>query len=289
MVWVTQEELHDARQRPQNKTRPYTLFADAYGLFTEHAPVPNDAFLEALVLASRIGPDTAKQILGEVQAGAQIPIDMHDIDTSLFYSSLPETFAYLDIATLLMRTGKWSNPQQAAQRLDETGKVIKSIVSGLTSADGTGLYSAFWELGMRHERLDKAWGTEPRSSIHYINQVSLAFTLLTFSLTPFQAMQRAGKAIPDETQRTAWLTMWNIIGSFTGIEAGGRPGTLDEANAMLAAILQSPPYVETPKDGDGHTLTNLLVTLNKGKVDPFFLWGGDALMTHLGFTKGLVP
>ncbi|MCW2904190.1 MAG: hypothetical protein JWO67_6455, partial [Streptosporangiaceae bacterium] len=105
-------------------------------------------------------------------------------------------------------------------RTKGTSETIQSVIVGLTDTDMEGLFIAFKDLGLRHRMLDR---THSHAGKHLINQVSMAYTLLTFSFTPLVAMRRANEQAPaedktlSEENREIWLRMWNIVGSLMGI------------------------------------------------------------------------
>jgi len=282
MVWKTQDELKDARKRPQNTNPGDTLFGAALGIIHEDPPefLRNDAFLDQLVKDRRIERSYAEECLERVKKGADEGI-LNALNQPLFYSSLPETYAYEDIALLLGKTKKFID--DTAGRLRRTDAVIHSVVKGLKTDGGTGMHEAFVKLGKRHQDVDARNGTEPGSDIRYINQVSLAYTLLTFSFSPFHALGREGQDKFSDDQKDAWLHMWNVVGSLMGIESGGCPDGQSDAQAMWKAVLESPPYEYTE---EGHDLTKALIALaGQDKKQLFFRYGGKKLMDRLGIKE----
>jgi hypothetical protein len=267
MVWNA-HELIEARKRGMSED---TLFGKFRRLGL--GDVTNRTFL------TDVGGVAVDETLGLLTAGgAATP---PSLAKALLFSSLPETFADSDIALLLKKTTKFT--KKGAKRLATTDDQIKAILNGL-DPDGHGLYLAYVNLGVRHFDLSAAHGKIPGSDIPYINQVGLAYTLLTFSYTPFYAQLRAEHTAPDPGLQLKWLTMWNVLGELIGIEKGGLPVNLAEAASLLTDIRASVPYQYVPPGQPGKELTESLIGLGY-PVEMFWQWGGDDLMQHLGFAK----
>jgi hypothetical protein len=265
-----------ARHRRQNRVPKETLYGTARSLYA--VSHPNRAFLESLTNSSE-----ADSILKIVREG--VGVDVSELSTALLLSSLPETYAHADIALLLTKTKELVKPDRVKGRLQMTGQIIQSILSGLTSPDGHGLFKAFVELGRRHESLDLRYSETSETHIHDINQVSLAYTLLTFSFTPLLAITRARQGNFSDDERLKWLRMWNVVGSLMGIEPGGLPDSLAAAENLLTAVKHSEPYGRTGKTGDVHAdaITLMGALIKPKRWEAYTQWADPDLVAHLDF------
>jgi hypothetical protein len=260
MTWNGQDDLD--RVRREGQRRDGTLFGAVLPLKDE--TLTNEELLGRLATAKTISEVEAERILDVIKAYAKVftDVDLKGYNRALFYSSLPETYVYGDIAALLVRTGQLAKSATVGPRVDNTGKVTVKVLQGMADTKGAGMLIALGDLGMRHSRLATAHNRS--GDYPYINQVGLAYTLLTFSYTPFLAMRRAGRDVPEESVRQSWLAMWNVVGSLMGIEEGGLPASLDDAGRLLGLIRESPGYGKTP---DG---IQLMTTLRGIAREPKF-------------------
>lgn len=243
---MTWQDLNDVdRARRAGQIRDNTLWGAAYDLRNDRK-MSNRDLLGALVTGNKIDnarADECRRVIEEFSAlMAGCLVNMKDYKRALFYAGLPETYAFQDIAAMLTRTGRLAsvNSAEVTKRISETGGYTMGVIAGMTALDGDGMLAALRELGERHRKLAVTYqsGTE----FPYINQVGLAYTLLTFSHTPFVAFGRAGRPVPDEETRQKWLAMWKIVGSLMGIEDDGMPTTPADADRLLALIIGSPGY-----------------------------------------------
>lgn len=265
MVWTTQGELETARMS-EPLFAADSLFdkAKTAGIASnKKAPefpgfLDNTQFLGELVRTGKIRQDQAATFQATVAAGSKLYGDetQHkNLQKELFFSSLPETYAYSDIAQRLAKSGRLTTKDKVGHRLANTDGMIEALMTGLANGSGTGLHLAFL-LGARHERLSEASGDQ------LINQVTPAFTLLTFSFTPFAAMNRGDLTGPTREEQQAWLEMWNVVGSLMGIGRDGLPATLEQATALDELIRVSDEYRRTEQ---GEKLITALVELSNNK------------------------
>lgn len=282
MVWTTQQQLAQARLEPT--INPDSLYAKAEGLVPQGKDadlMSNKEFVDTLVANGKITSSQGNLLLDTVKRGVQLttdPLFRGDLNSALLFSSLPETYAYQDIAVMLCKTGQLSNPDTVKKRLSETQESITRILGGMLEDSGCGLNESYL-LGRRHDVLSRFLGSvSPPPPNNLINQVSLAYTLLTFSATPFAAFLRVDDPLPDATERQQWLRMWNVIGSLMGIGDQGLPMTDADAQGLLTLIQQSPPYANTEQ---GETLMNTLLGAFPEK-QAFCTYSGGNLMYLLG-------
>jgi hypothetical protein len=289
MVWTTQLQLREACLRgPAAEGSLYSKAAAAGIPSNEMDPefpgyLSNKDFLAQLIAKDQLTESAADELQKTVAAGYPLDSDEHrqatlwkNLQTALFFSSLPETYAYSDIAERLVKSGQLStNLQTAGERIKQTGKATTAIVQGMADGDGTGLHRAFL-LGARHTRLAAVRG---EAGLILINQASMAFTLLTFSVTPFAAIARAQVDAPSSEHQLSWLKMWNAIGSLMGIADDGLPSTIEQAQALDALFRESPQFKRT---ADGEQLITVLVQLGQNRTAVFYGWAGAPVMELLG-------
>lgn len=289
MVWTTQEQLQAAcLQGPGAEGSLYAKAVAAGIPDNDKASdfagyLSNKDFLAQLVAKEQLTEPAAAELQQRVSAGCQLDDDQprhvalwKSLQTALFFSSLPETYAYSDIAERLVKSGQLStNLQTAGARINQTGAYTTAMVQGMADGEGTGLHRAFL-LGARHTRLSALRGD---AGLVLINQASMAFTLLTFSATPFVAMNRVQVELPTPAHQLAWLQMWNAIGSLMGIEDGGLPASTAEAQALDALFRQS---VQFRRTDDGEKLVTVLVQLGDNRTAVFYAWAGADVMELLG-------
>jgi hypothetical protein len=289
MVWSTQQQLLTASGVAAGA--PGSLYAkgkaakiDDNDNAEHYEYLTNQQFLDKMVEAKELTEEDAKSILDAVSAGYPFSADdelnqklWKSVQGALFYSSLPETYAYSDIAKRLAASGQLSNKASAGARIDKTGAMTLAMVNGMADGDGTGLHRAYC-LGGRHVRLGNL-AKEQDTNRPLVNQASMSFTLLTFASTPFAAVLRVGKGVPDEDHRLAWLQMWCVIGSLMGIEDEGIPWTLEAAESLDQLFRQSPQWVRTV---EAQKLITVLVELGGNQTAVFYAWAGEPLMKLLG-------
>ena len=104
--------------------------------------------------------------------------------------------------------------------IDATNNWIFSILDGLNALPEQGLNQASL-LGTLHQGVESNFlqNFQPRQCVG-LEQVALAYTLLTFSYVPVESARHRGSELPDDQVQKA-LTMWNLIGSFLGVDTGG--------------------------------------------------------------------
>ncbi len=284
MVWTTQEQLLAASQAAPDAVTSLYGKGKAAGIadnetVADFVYLKNEDFLAKLVEAEELDAEQSVELQKTVSAGYPFdPVkETNDLmwggmQTALFYSSLPETYAYKDIAIRLAKSGQLIN--DTGNRVRATGKLTTAMVLGMAGADGTGLHQAYC-LGGRHMRLSAV----KEDGLWLINQASMSFTLLTFSATPFAAMGRGEAKMPTAAHQLSWLKMWNVIGSLMGIEDGGLPETMEAAGALDKLFRASPQFFATAQ---GKQLISALVELVGSPIAKFNTWATVELMELLG-------
>ncbi|MFI0447468.1 hypothetical protein [Actinomadura sp. 6N118] len=242
MVWTTQDQLAEARKRPQSAQG--TLYGalkpimDALGDNVRS----NKALLEDLVQSDSLSAEVAKHYLVLIDGFAAANTMMDQTYSILLLArSLPQTYAYIDGAKLLVKTRRLAEEQFVGERLSKTDDIMDRVRDGFAEGSGGyGLLVAYQALGQRHTTI--ADDNQELQKHPYINQVSLAYTLLTFSYSPLASMQEQDIEIPQGEALLAWMGVWKIIGSAMGIEEGGLPDTFPQAQQLWELILASPGY-----------------------------------------------
>ncbi|MBO2461935.1 oxygenase MpaB family protein [Actinomadura violacea] len=243
MVWTTQEQLAEARRKPQ--ITQGTLYGALKPVIDEAGgdEPDNRTLLDALVKKGSLTNEKAKRYLALISGFGAVDakLDGRTYQLLLLVRSLPETYAYIDGAKLLVRTRRLAEAEFVEERLSTTDDVMDRVRKGFAAGpDGLGLLVVYAALGDRHTTIA---GDHPAEQEHpYINQVSLAYTLLTFSYTPLVGMQGVGEQVPEGDALLTWMGVWKIIGSAMGIEDDGLPDTFDEARRLWDLIVASPGY-----------------------------------------------
>jgi hypothetical protein len=282
MVWSTQEQLVEARKRPQSKEG--TLYGALEPIMEAAGDEPtNGGLLDSLVQRGSLTAETARRHLAMIEKFGQVNATFDETyEILLLVRSLPQTYAYIDGAKLLVETRRLAETRYVSERLETTDQVMDAVRKGFAAgAGGHGLATAYTSLGVRHTTIAETYPSPPGNP--YINQVSLAYTLLTFSYSPLIGMQAVDEEIPEGDALLTWMGVWKIIGSAMGIEEGGLPDTFDEARALWDLIVASPGYGASP---EGVQLLRALkehVASNQRSEQPVDLIGahGDASVLAL--------
>jgi hypothetical protein len=241
MVWTTQDQVAEARKRPLSAAG--TLYGALKPIMENGgADLDNATLLDRLVQNGSLTAETAKRHLTRINAFGAVNAGIDDTyEILLLVRSLPQTYAYIDGAKLLVETRRLAEVGFVPERLEKTDQVMDSVRKGFAEgAGGFGLAIVHEALGDRHVTIAE---TNPAPPDHpYINQVSLAYTLLTFSYTPLIGLKEVGEDVPEGDALLTWMGVWKIIGSAMGIEEGGLPDTFDEARHLWELIIASPGY-----------------------------------------------
>ncbi|MER6817396.1 hypothetical protein ABT299_49790 [Spirillospora sp. NPDC000708] len=283
MVWSTQEQLAQARKRPQSKDG--TLYGALEPIMEAAGgdEPTNGSLLDSLLQRGSLTTETARRHLALIEGFGQVNSTFDETyEILLLVRSLPQTYAYIDGAKLLVETRRLAETRFVPERLETTDQVMDAVRKGFADGGGGhGISTAYTSLGVRHTTIAETYPSPPDHP--YINQVSLAYTLLTFSYTPLLGLRAVGEDIPEGDALLTWMGVWKIIGSVMGIEEGGLPDTFDEARGLWDLILASPGYGASP---EGVQLLRALkehVASNQKAEPPVDLIGqhGDAAVLAL--------
>lgn len=182
----------------------------------------NRSLLDSLVQRGSLTTETARRHLALIEGFGQVD-SMFDetYETLLLVRSLPQTYASIDGAKLLVETRRLAEAQFVPERLETTDQVMDAVRKGFAGgADGRGIATAYESLGVRHTTIAETYPSPPEH--RYINQVSLAYTLLTFSYSPLLGMRAVGEA----------RGLWDLIVASPGY------GTSPEGVQLLRALKQ---------------------------------------------------
>jgi hypothetical protein len=264
MVWTTQQDLQQARAI--GLPGPGSLGAAAWARWGgQAAPADNQTFLEGFLSVAEAGQifDTARN--GTALLGAA------NIKRIFTYASFPATYLDADIASMLASTGRLTDPESVGDRVLETGARMDKILLKC-GPHQRGLIRAMW-LGRMHALFNLSNG-----GVNAMNQVSAAFTVLTFTSVALQSPQLA--SAPSSVVE-GWLKLWNVIGGVMGVVTDGLPATKDSAKALYDLILASPQGL--PLSAAGSQLVAAFAqAFGSDAAEDVRSYGGDALAWDLG-------
>ena len=192
---------------------------------------------------------------------------------ALFNASLPETYVVPTIAEVLQISGQLVD--RAEYRIRTTARMIIPVMAhgGLTGPDGYGIGhvqrvrlihatirhlvlngtkatgefeattvrrtpgSALGGAVMPHDVQEamKAAGWDAKADGVPVNQVEMAYTLLTFSFISLRSLRDFGLRLSD-TEEEDYLHCWNVVGHIIGLERELMADTMDEAAELFEAI-----------------------------------------------------
>lgn len=190
---------------------------------------------------------------GEELFGAHGPA----IVLALLCASLPACYAARKGVQVLHLTAKMhSDPKR---RIGETCQMtINVMAAGGLSPTGRGvrdaqkvrlMHAAIRHLTIASHAWDATWG-QP------INQEDLAGTLLAFSVTVLEALEKLEVTVSAEDAE-AYLHAWNAVGDILGIDRRMLPETMDEGRQLLEAIWRR----QWEPCAEGREMTRALVQL----------------------------
>ncbi len=160
-------------------------------------------------------------------------------------TSLVSTYAAVDIAPVLIRTGRLVN--DSPRRLAETGAWVQEMTGQAASRDEfvAKNYRRAYELGMLHAGLSRTitaealgWKADERVTF---NQQAYAFVLYTFAWEPIEAMtaMHMVEAARDREALEDWLYLWRVLGYAMGVDEKLLPAGLDQARETAALLRQA--------------------------------------------------
>lgn len=161
---------------------------------------------------------------------------------SLFCKSLPECYACAKGAEVLAQTGrlelKKGKIKRYARRLMETAQFVVDVLwDKAFEEEGKG-FLAIHKIRLVHAAIRfylsrKGWDMD-----HFglpINQEDMAGTLLSFSVSVLQGLDRLGVTV-EESERDGYMYLWAHIGRLMGIHEELIPGSYEEGLALMEKI-----------------------------------------------------
>lgn len=157
----------------------------------------------------------------------------------LFTSSLPVLYAKQPGAPVLTLTRRLSDSTSFQRRIVETGQFLLDVTDsaaftdsgrGIRTTQKVRLMHAAIRYLIQHDerwraRWNPAWGLP-------INQSDLAGTMLSFSVTVIDGLEKAGLRIAD-AEKDAYLHLWKLVGHIMGIVPEMMPENYVDAQHMM--------------------------------------------------------
>lgn len=190
------------------------------------------------------------------------------IGAALFCASLPEAYAASRGARVLTLTARMVN--DPVRRVYETAQLLLDVMSpgGLDPETGAG-YEDIRRVRLMHAAVRYLILNDPEvpktdvpgrfpswclASGVPINQEDLFGTLMTFTATVFESLDRLGVVFSEE-EAGSYLHTWCVVGHLLGLRADLLPLTLADAREITAAIRRR----QTRPSEDGVKLSRALV------------------------------
>ncbi len=168
-------------------------------------------------------------------------------------SSLVATYAAVDIAPVLMRTGRLARDYD--KRIDETGEWIDAMVKPQSNLDSflAENYRRAFDLGKLHASIaasmsakDLGWRAAERVPV---NQQAYALVLYSFAWQPLESMaaMHALDVAADSADVDGWCHLWSVLGYAMGEEEELLPRSYSRA-AEIIPLLRSRQYAQNATD-----------------------------------------
>src|SRR5690349_16478690 len=153
MVWSIQEQLAQARKRPQSKEG--TLYGALEPIMEAAGgdEPTNGSLLDSLLQRGSLTTETARRHLALIEGFGQVNSTFDETyEILLLVRSLPQTYAYIDGAKLLVET------RFVPERLETTDQVMDAVRKGFADgAGGHGISTAYTSLGVRHTTIAETY------------------------------------------------------------------------------------------------------------------------------------
>lgn len=201
----------------------------------------------------------------------------------LYYKSLPLLYLNAHGARVLEKTSRLTNEKADlrifARRVAETGQFLLDVMSpGNLNPGGKGIQAIqkvrLIHASIRHFMPAQQWNTATQGVP--INQEDMAQTLMTFSITPIDALAQFN--VPESEERlAAYLYTWNAIGTVLGIQTELLPDDLPSARQLLNIILDR----QEQESEAGKLLTRALIDFAEKTLPADFERAPQLLMQHM--------
>ncbi len=185
----------------------------------------------------------------------------------LFGASLPMLYAAPDVAHVLTMTHRMSVTKYLERRIVETAQFVIDVTA-LNGFSGTGfairttqkvrlMHAAIRHLILHDSRVRAAWEGDQFP----IDQVDLAGTMLTFSITILDGLKKMNITLSAADQE-AYLHLWKVVGHVLGIQDELMPRDVPDAQNMFMHWIRR-YHAETE---GGRQLTKVLLVFIRSKV-----------------------
>jgi uncharacterized protein (DUF2236 family) len=172
---------------------------------------------------------------------------------ALYTSGLPTCYSSRGIAAVLATTLRLEREELIWRRLIETGQFVFNVsdAGGLSGGHGVRTIQQvrLMHAAVRHLILTRPGGRASSADApalgrsllamewddtlgHPVNQVELAWTLLTFSLSVLRALEQLGGVLTID-QKNAYIHFWSVVGHVLGIDDRLLCRSVDEAVALF--------------------------------------------------------
>ena len=168
-------------------------------------------------------------------------------------SSLVATYAAVDIAPVLMRTGRLTRDYN--KRIDETGDWIEEMLAPQPSLDKflAQNYRRAVDLGKLHASIaasmtaqDLGWKAAERVPV---NRQAYALVLYSFAWQPLESLvvMRQADLAAEAEDVEGWCHLWSVLGYAMGGEEKLLPRSYARASAIIP-LLRSGQYAAKPAE-----------------------------------------
>jgi hypothetical protein len=157
---------------------------------------------------------------------------------ALATASLPACYAMRRGVQVLALTARLHT--DPVRRIGETAQMcLHALAAGGLAPGGAGIrdaqkvrlmHAAVRHLALASDDWDPEWGTP-------VNQEDLAFTLLTFSIVPLDAIRKLGRTF-SEQEAEAYFHCWNCVGHVLGIRPRLIADTIADSRRLWERITE---------------------------------------------------
>ena len=155
---------------------------------------------------------------------------------ALATASLPACYAMRRGVQVLALTARLHT--DPVRRIGETAQMtLHAMSAGGLAPGGAGIrdaqkvrlmHAAVRHLALASDEWDPEWGTP-------VNQEDLAFTLLTFSIVPLDALRKLGRTFSDD-EADAYFHCWNCVGHVLGVDARLIAATIADSRRLWTRV-----------------------------------------------------
>ena len=212
-------------------------------------------------------PERAK--LDQIERGQQVFVDHGPLMLlCLFYLSLPTLYLVKTGTPVLAMTGRLTGRDNEetifTRRVRETGQFLIDVMThgslrpgglGIETSQRIRLIHAAIRRFLPKDMFEEVYQVKP------INQLHQAITLMTFSISMIEGLEKFGVKLTKQEQED-FLHAWNFIGHLQGIRTELLPKNVSEGKALKKRILE----LEAGPSPEGESLTRALLTFAENAV-----------------------